>query len=35
MIQLQIKLEKMAVITYFQGNKKQTMYRLSYLDVSN
>ena len=33
-MQLQIKPQKTAEITYLEANKQQTRYRLTYLDVS-
>ena len=32
-MQLQVKLQEAAEITYVQGNKQQTRYRLTYWDV--
>ena len=35
LIQLQVKLEKTAEITYLDGNKQQARYRLTYLKILN
>ena len=32
-MQLQVKLQKTAEITYLKGNKQQGMYRLTYSEV--
>ena len=34
MMQLQIKLQKTAEIKYLEGNKQQTRYCLTYLEIS-
>ena len=34
-MQLQVKLQKTAEITYLEENKQQTMHRLTYLEASN
>ena len=33
-MQLQLKVEKTAEITYFQANKQETRYRLAHLELS-